>query len=370
MNNRLTVRRVIDLFPHMKAGETVEVPNEIQIMMPGVWDTPYHGAFAITLDDLPQFVHNFNSGLRKGYPIDIEHEDGGIAVGWITELADRGMDGLWAVVDWTDTGLKLLQDRAYRFFSPEWCTWYLDPETGQEYENVLVGGAITNRPLFKNLQPIMASETSKRTSESTLYVANIGDMPKPIATKADENNGEVPVETTESTTVEETVETTTEEKKEETPVEEPKAEESTTIEASDKISGVEIARLQLEAAEGRQAKEELRRMKAGEKVEGWLVNKDGGKFLPNVKEQLTDFVLTMNDSQAAAFDKIVESIPNSDLLQVKGADEGGSIGSPAEKLHKLAETKAASDNLSYSKALKAVREEHRELANAADQPTN
>lgn len=158
----------------IKADDQGNLPDKLEVLQTGMWDAPYHGMFMIAPEDLQQYIQNFNADVRpssstKGLPIDLDH-DAGAAAGWMTALSalpnDQGGWSLWADVSWTDLGKTVLTGGQYAFFSPEFCPeGYLDPEGEDEsLDNVLIGGGLTNRPLFKDLQPVMASDASGKSS--------------------------------------------------------------------------------------------------------------------------------------------------------------------------------------------------------------
>ncbi len=62
----------------------------------------------------------------------------------------------------TKRGADLLTEGAYKYFSPEIIFSKKDEETGENVKDLLVGGAFTNRPFFKAMQPLMASEAADR----------------------------------------------------------------------------------------------------------------------------------------------------------------------------------------------------------------
>jgi cation transport regulator ChaB len=103
-------------------------------------------AFATNLaNGVPQFRPEFNAR---------HHREIGVpgSLGWIHELGclDGERPGLYALkYEFTERGQQLLQDRAYRYLSPEvyWSGWE-DPQTGEKYENVLVGVALETKPFF------------------------------------------------------------------------------------------------------------------------------------------------------------------------------------------------------------------------------
>lgn len=93
------------------------------------------------------------------------------ACGWIsglkaiTNLGD--MSGLYAIIKWTSEGIKLVQDRIYRFLSP---VFQLD-ENGKAIKLVNVG--LTNRPALK-MMPIINSEAEK--DEDKISITKEKDM--------------------------------------------------------------------------------------------------------------------------------------------------------------------------------------------------
>lgn len=176
---RDTFRRVVDL-QAIIASSNGGIPTEIEILQVGVWKTPYHGDFSVAPQDLAEYKANFDEGVRAGstLPIDYEHITDGGAAGWITGLTVKasssgdGFDSLWASVEWTPPGAQALKDKVYKFFSPEFCPqYYVDPEDYDSVRaNVLNGGAICTRPLFKKLKAVMASA---RSSEDTKTITNL-----------------------------------------------------------------------------------------------------------------------------------------------------------------------------------------------------
>ena len=139
-------------------GNDGKIPSEIQVLPIGKWDTSQHGLVEVTEKDVEKMVANFDKKVRTGVPVDVDH-DRGAAAGWVGKLINKGSDGLWAVVDWTTKGTQLLENRLYKLFSPEFSLNYEDPETREKLGPVLVAGTLTNRPLLKELKPIVAKES-------------------------------------------------------------------------------------------------------------------------------------------------------------------------------------------------------------------
>jgi phage I-like protein len=149
----------IQLFAEGSAD--VQIPDVIQVVPVGKWDHPAYGEMEITSAHIAEFAQNFKDKVRLDIPINAGHDNGMgggelPAIGWFTDVEDRGVNGLWAGVKWTDEGERLLKARAFKYFSPEFYQDYEDPETRKKYGHVLVGGALTNKPYFKELEPVVS----------------------------------------------------------------------------------------------------------------------------------------------------------------------------------------------------------------------
>lgn len=136
--------------------------NEVQILRTGEWEHPQYGDITITEQDIDLFIKSFEERARRiDLAIDQAHEPDKGAAGWIEGLHKRqenGSVGLYAEVDWTDFGRELIDDKRFKYISPEFRFNYEDDETGELYENVLFGAGLTNRPFIKDMEPIMMSE--------------------------------------------------------------------------------------------------------------------------------------------------------------------------------------------------------------------
>jgi predicted Zn-dependent protease with MMP-like domain len=61
-------------------------------------------------------------------------------------------------VEWTPTAKRALADKEFRYFSPEFVDSWKRPSDGKVFQDVLFGGALTNRPFLKEIQPINLSD--------------------------------------------------------------------------------------------------------------------------------------------------------------------------------------------------------------------
>ncbi len=138
-----------------KAGDKVD----IQIMRVGAWNHQMYGKVKVTEKTLQDVVTNFEERKRGiDLAVDENHEPNHKALGWFKDLYVKGKDALFASIELTKKGADLLTEGAYKYFSPEIVFKKIDEETGKSISNLLIGGAFTNRPFFKAMKPLMATE--------------------------------------------------------------------------------------------------------------------------------------------------------------------------------------------------------------------
>jgi hypothetical protein len=157
------------------------VSKPIQIMRVGKWNHPVYGLIDITIDKLKQFVDNFKANVRglvdadDGKPrvdIDYDHKKRrDDASGWIKDLklSDDGRE-LWAMPKWTTDAGNAIRSGAYGYFSPEFVDRYKDVESGRTFTNVLLGGALTNRPFIKGMSAVSLSESGEPNGDGNTYL--------------------------------------------------------------------------------------------------------------------------------------------------------------------------------------------------------
>lgn len=134
----------------------------IQIMRTGKWNHPMYGEVKITKSTIDDVITNFREKKRGiDLAVDENHEENHKALGWFREVfSDDEGENCFAKIELTKRGAELLNEGAYKYFSPEIVFAKEDEETGEQHSNLLIGGAFTNRPFFKAMQPLMASETA------------------------------------------------------------------------------------------------------------------------------------------------------------------------------------------------------------------
>ncbi len=320
--------------------------STIEFLKIGNWSHPLWGEIDITAERLERFKQNFESGIRKGIAIDVEHKSDDGAVGWVTGLIIDG-DCLMAEVEWTDEGVSLIKGRKYRFFSPEYADVYSDPETGAEYRDVLIGGALTNRPFMQKLEEIVLSEKfldTRKGGETSMEKEKCKECGKMVEkdkmaehtkeahkkasltrdelkAKVLENPGYVPTE--EEGVAEELLkEVQAEVEAEKGAAGEGGGEGDAGQEGGKKTAKepkgktVQLSENQFKALEdaanaGKQALKELRETQMRETVKGFTYSEGNldGVILPRMTEMVTGFMITLGEKQRQTFTEILKALP-------------------------------------------------------------
>jgi len=148
----------------------------LQGMPIGKYNHPVFGEIDLSPERIRRFADNVNNRVRgTDLDIDYDHKEyGGKAAGWIQSAEDRGQDGLWLNIELTPPAAQAIKNKEYRYFSPEFIDEWEHPKTGQKFQDVLFGGALTNRPFLKDIAPINMSEVISHAG--SLSETNGGSM--------------------------------------------------------------------------------------------------------------------------------------------------------------------------------------------------
>lgn len=139
------------------------VPPKVQILRCGEFTDMKNGQFEISAKMLAAIKKNFDDKVRRvDISIDYAHDNGREAAGWITglNLSEDGQE-LWADVKWTPTGTRKLSDLEFRYLSAEIANDYTDNETLKKYGPCLLGAGLTNRPVIKEMAPVIELQEGK-----------------------------------------------------------------------------------------------------------------------------------------------------------------------------------------------------------------
>lgn len=167
-----------NIFKAIELSDKGSVPNRVQVLRVGNFNHPDYGKFSITPVVLSDMKRNFEERTR-GVDIcfDYYHHSDKDAAAWVTklELSEDGNE-LFAEVEWTPVAHKKLSDRELRYFSPDFTFQWKDPESGATHKNILFGGGLTNRPFVKEMQAIVAAETTEKKMNLEQALAKIAEI--------------------------------------------------------------------------------------------------------------------------------------------------------------------------------------------------
>lgn len=385
--------------------------KEIHIVPTGKWMHWSGSEFEITPDTVKGIIQAFRDGVRKDIPITAGHDNGMSggelpAVGWFKGLIDRGVKGLYGVVEWTEEGKRLLRDRAFKYFSAELAFDYNDLETGIKADAVLVGGALTNKPFFKqlDLDPVAAFSDAQKKSLITSFSVpqiinqfneNIMDLKTIVAKKVEEltpeekafvveHKAELSVEEAKAfeTVIVPVASAPEAPKAPEAPVvppvapvapAAPEAPVAPTVNASEKVtvSALEFSALKAQADSAVALKEQIDNLTLSGKVDALVLSSTNkvGIFAPAQKPAVTAFMKTLSETQRDQFRNIVTAIPKVNFSEIGDKGEVALTGAKdiAAKVKSLAEAKVAeakksNKKLTYSNAVSQVLAENAELS--------
>ena len=96
--------------------EIKDIPNEFQLLPYGRIDIEGEPPAYVDEESIASVISHFT---RRGNDMVIDYEHQTLkdvqapAAGWIKRLVDRGREGLWAVVEWTERAKEYLKNKEY-----------------------------------------------------------------------------------------------------------------------------------------------------------------------------------------------------------------------------------------------------------------
>lgn len=154
----------------------------VQFAKLGQWTGHPAGAFQLTTKEFGQICANFYATKNRLIPIDFSHvteldptsgslpETGAPAQGWAVDLDNRGVEGLWGLVEWKPGVATKIDNGEFLFFSPAIRFNAKDRVTAANIGARMSSGAITNVPFIDGMQRIAASDAA--ASEVTVSMAS------------------------------------------------------------------------------------------------------------------------------------------------------------------------------------------------------
>lgn len=162
----------------------------VQLYPYGSWDHPVYSKTVIdrsVAEKLKESFDNkiYNDKLFTNYEHGLSKAHGTKASGEYKALEVRD-DGLWGLVQFTDTARKEIDDGEWNYWSTEHYDLWENPQTNQRFNYVLSGGALTNSPYVGGMAPLNFSEVAAELHEqmiepkqfavwSTAYVNTLPD---------------------------------------------------------------------------------------------------------------------------------------------------------------------------------------------------
>lgn len=129
-----------------------EVPTEIQAIPYGYHETP-KGPFLCDEESAALVIEEFNRQAND-MVADYEHQTlyGGEApaAGWIKELFSKGIEGIWAKIEWNERAKEYIKNKEYKYVSPVFLKRLSDNRVVK-----LVNIALTNQPNIDGMVPIV-----------------------------------------------------------------------------------------------------------------------------------------------------------------------------------------------------------------------
>lgn len=172
-NTKASDDTIMRAFSAIQASNDSTLPTEVELLREGTFNTEKYGPIPLKASDLEEMDANFKAGIgmahngQTGIPIDYAHESGKNAAAWIKGTrVDRDDEGLAHLMgtdlEFSTSGRAAILGKEYKCLSsdfyPEAFGEWVDPESGVSAKNVIVGAALTNRPMFTGNQPLLASE--------------------------------------------------------------------------------------------------------------------------------------------------------------------------------------------------------------------
>ena len=161
------------------------VPEEIQVVPYGIKVNTPKGPFTCDEESAAAIIADFEAHKNQ-MVIDYEHQTlqgtEAPAAGWITKLIDKGKDGIWATVNWTEKAKQYLINKEYKYVSPVVGLRKLDSKIVR-----LINVALTNQPNIDGMVPLVnkagldAAHTAQeeRSSKYGIGVKDGGNVTKP-----------------------------------------------------------------------------------------------------------------------------------------------------------------------------------------------
>jgi len=134
-------------------------PVEIQVIPYGYHDTP-KGPFNLDDEAETLVIADFDAH-KNDMVIDYEHQTlQGVeapAAGWIKKLINKGTEGIWAELEWTERARQYIANKEYKYVSPVFLKRISDNKVVR-----LINVALTNQPNIDGMVPLINKDSDYR----------------------------------------------------------------------------------------------------------------------------------------------------------------------------------------------------------------
>lgn len=295
----------IQLSEDQKTATTV-----IEVLKVGVWKHPEYGKVVITPERLMRFKENFDNKVRSACGVDRDHAPENGMVGWFKSLTlSDDKKTLLGTVEFNKDGIDDIETKRRPFFSADFRDRYESKTEDKVFKDVLIGGALTARPYIEELSEVILSE------KNLLEGGENNNMTKEEMKKKMKEGWKCS-----ETDDEDTKKMFAELEKEE--ADEKKAKELSEIKLGEgtfkKNADGNIVLSEADARaliEGNQKTlAEVKRMKTEKEVDSFIFSEKNtkGVFVSGARDEVVDFVVSLNESQKSQFTKIIESMKKLD----------------------------------------------------------
>jgi phage I-like protein len=131
-------------------------PAEIQVIPYGNVDTP-KGPYTLDAESAQAVMKAFETS-QNDMVIDYEHQTlQGVeapAAGWIKKLINKGEEGIWAGVEWTERAKQYIANKEYKYVSPVFLKRISDNKVVR-----LINVALTNQPNIDGMVPLINKDS-------------------------------------------------------------------------------------------------------------------------------------------------------------------------------------------------------------------
>lgn len=140
------------------------VTTNVPVFPLGTVTHPEYGELDFSEATLREYVRHWEDNTRRiELAVDIDHKNEE-AVGWVKRVYFVADEGVYGDVEWNRHGQALLNDRAYKFISPQFGD-HVNEVTGETTKNVLIALTITNFPFLKEMPSISLDERQHRPAK-------------------------------------------------------------------------------------------------------------------------------------------------------------------------------------------------------------